>query len=263
MTDTSVTETSTRGLKVIGAGFGRTGTLSTKAALEELGLGPCYHMTEVFSHPEDIAYWEAASRGESVNWHQLFERYQSAVDWPECSFYEEIMKAYPDAKVLLTVRDPQRWYESVISTIYQVSRRDTSSPFASLMYNATPKRIRRIMRILSDVVWEGTFAGKFEDAHYAKMVFTQHIEEVKQRVPPEKLLVYDVKEGWEPLCTFLGVEVPHNKPFPHLNERANFIGTRMRRRQELGTRLALGVSIVAVLLFVLSRLPIVRSKLAA
>lgn len=265
MTVTSGTETSTRGLKVIGAGFGRTGTLSTKEALEELGFDPCYHMTEVFSHPEDIAYWEAASRGESVNWHKLFERYQAAVDWPACDFYEEIMKAYPDAKVLLTVRDPQRWYESVRSTIYQAGRGDPSPFFSSIvssvMQSVIPKQIRQTVHMINAIIWEGTFAGKFEDVQYAKRVFTTHIEEVKQRVPPEKLLVYDVKEGWEPLCAFLGVEVPRDKPFPHLNDRASFAGTRMRMRQrQLALRLALGVSIAAVLLFVLSRLPVVRSK---
>src|SRR3979411_1012948 len=93
------------GLKVIGAGFGRTGTLSLKAALEELGFGPCYHMIEVFSHPDDVAQWEALPRGEPIGLHKLMAGYQAAVDWPTCAFYEELMQAYPDAKVLLTVRD--------------------------------------------------------------------------------------------------------------------------------------------------------------
>ncbi|GAC1631392.1 MAG: hypothetical protein NVS4B11_31660 [Ktedonobacteraceae bacterium] len=265
MTDTSRKETSRGGLKVIGAGFGRTGTSSLKAALEELGFGPCYHMVEVFNNAGDAAYWEAAYRGEFVDWHKLFAKYQAAVDWPECAFYEEIMKAYPDAKVLLTVRDPQRWYESAKNTIYQAVREDTSSPFASMvssiMQNFIPKRVRQTVHMINTIIWEGTFAGKFEDVHYAKTIFTQHNEEVKQRVPPEKLLVYDVKEGWEPLCAFLGVAVPRDKPFPRLNERSSFAGRRRRRQQELGIRIVLGVCIMAVLLFVLSRLPIIRPNL--
>src|SRR5438445_3149273 len=90
------------GLKVIGAGFGRTGTLSLKAALEELGFGPCYHMVEVFNHPEDTAQWEAAARGEPIDWYQLLDGYQATVDWPGCAFYEQLLQAYPDAKVLLS-----------------------------------------------------------------------------------------------------------------------------------------------------------------
>src|SRR5579884_3535914 len=108
-----------KGLKIIGAGFGRTGTLSVKAALEELGFGPCYHMIEVFQHPDHLLQWEAATRGEAIDWRKLLEGYQAAVDWPACSFYKQLMEIYPDAKVLLTVRDPEKWYESVISTIYQ------------------------------------------------------------------------------------------------------------------------------------------------
>ncbi len=120
MADTLATPTGTGGLKIIGAGFGRTGTLSLKVALEELGFGPCYHMLEMFQHPEHIALWEAASKGHPVDWHQVFEEYQATVDWPGCAFYEQFMEAYPDAKVLLTVRDPDKWYESSQATIYRM-----------------------------------------------------------------------------------------------------------------------------------------------
>ena len=200
------------GLKIIGAGFGRTGTLSIKNALEEIGLRPCYHMTELFQKPGASEQWEAIVAGASANWNEVFAGYQATVDWPACTYYKNLMQVYPEAKVLLTVRDPEKWYESVRSTIYIVSRQHLpDSPHAQM---------------LNTLVWEGTFDGKFEDKEYAIAVFLQHIEEVKQHVSPDKLLIYDVKEGWEPLCAFLGVEVPADMPFPRLNDRDTFLSDR-------------------------------------
>lgn len=206
------------GLKVIGAGFGRTGTFSLKIALEELGFCPCYHMLEVLDKPDPTQQWDAIARGATADWNMVFKGYQATVDWPACTFYKELMQAYPDAKVLLTIRDPEKWYESVSSTIYPASRRDPLSLHA---------------RMVNALVWEGTFDSKFEEKDSAIAVFLQHIESVKQQVPPEKLLVYDVKEGWEPLCAFLGVEASPEKPFPHLNDRANFVGNIMAQRRGL------------------------------
>jgi len=204
------TDASWGGLKVIGAGFGRTGTLSTKNALEELGLRPCYHMTELFERPDAAEQWEAIVAGTPADWNTVFTGYQATVDWPACAFYKELMQVYPEAKVLLTVRDPERWYESAINTIYVSSRSHLpQSPHAQM---------------INTLIWQGTFDGKFEDKDYAIAVFHRHSEEVKQHVPPEKLLVYSVKEGWEPLCAFLGVEVPADTPFPMLNDRASFLG---------------------------------------
>src|SRR5205823_4535388 len=112
-----------KGLKIIGAGFGRTGTMSLKVALEELGFSPCYHMIEVFERPADIAVWEGAAVGKPIDWEALFAGYQATVDWPACIFYKELMQVYPDAKVLLTVRNPENWYESANSTIFQMRTR--------------------------------------------------------------------------------------------------------------------------------------------
>src|SRR5262249_33070515 len=106
-------------LDVIGAGFGRTGTLSLKAALEELGFSRCYHMVEVLA-TDDARRWDAAARGEPVDWDRLFEGFRATVDWPACSFYRELLEKYPGAKVILTVRDPDRWYDSARQTIYFV-----------------------------------------------------------------------------------------------------------------------------------------------
>ena len=196
-----------RFVKVIGAGFGRTGTMSLKVALEELGFGPCYHMVEVFEHPEHVSLWEAATRGEPLDWERIFGGYQAAVDWPTAAFYKELMKVYPEAKVLLTIRDPEKWYESTKHTIHTTTEAPDPSP---------------MLRMATKLVWEQTFDGNFEDRRYAMEVFKRHNEEVKKYVPPERLLVYEVKEGWKPLCEFLGVETPEEKPFPHLNDTESF-----------------------------------------
>ena len=225
MIEQSETAIATSGLKIIGAGFGRTGTMSIKTALEELGFGPCYHMREVFEHPEHASFWGAAGRGETVNWQELFTGYQATVDWPSCTFYKELMEVYPDAKVLLTVRDPEKWYESAQSTIFQVVSRK-ASPFSRLLFRLLFPHMPQTVEMMKTLIWEGTFDGKFADKDYAIEVFKQHIEEVKKYVPPEQLLVYNVKEGWEPLCAFLGVEVPGDKPFPHLNDRFSFAARR-------------------------------------
>lgn len=252
MADTLV---GTKGLQVIGAGFGRTGTLSLKTALEELGFGPCYHMTEVFKHLEHFDLWEKALDGEQVEWQDIFANYRATLDWPACSFYQELIQAYPDAKVLLTVRDPEKWYTSVTNTIYRASNQANKSlpsrflqPLVGLFLPFVPK----IGRLGQRMLWRNTFHGKFEDRDYAIAIFNQHIEEVKRTIPPEKLLVYNVKEGWEPLCNFLGVEVPQDKPFPHLNDSQSFAGNRiwqqirarMFRRALLAGAALLGIALV-------------------
>lgn len=193
-------------MKVIGAGFGRTGTFSLKLALEELGLGPCHHMFELFGNPERASLWEAAFRGEQVDWSALLEGFESTTDWPACTFYAQLMEAYPQAKVVLTVRDPEEWYRSVRSTIYGPSRDETPPP------DEEP-----VQRMIRNVLWEGTFGGEVEDKLRALAVYQRHIEEVRDTVPADRLLVFDVREGWEPLCRFLEVEVPDGKPFPHVN----------------------------------------------
>ena len=215
-------------LEVIGAGFGRTGTMSLKVALEELGFGPCYHMSEVFENPEHVEHWEAAREGRA-SWERVFDRYRATVDWPGAAFYEELMERYPDARVILTVRDPEKWYESARSTIYTIQR-VAASPIFSLAALFVPRirHTKRVARMASDLAWEDVFGGRFEDRGYAIEVFERWNEQVKKCVPAERLLVYEVKEGWEPLCDFLGVAVPEDRPFPHLNDAESF--RRMIRR---------------------------------
>src|SRR5918999_717152 len=164
-------------MKVIGAGFGRTGTASLKAALETLGFGPCYHMIEVFRHPEHADFWEAAWRGEPADWNSILGDYEATVDWPACTFHEKLLERHPDAKVLLSVRDPERWYESTRSTVYRLTRMSTRSPlsraglaFLSLFMFGT--FTIRPLQIAEEIVLRGTFEGKFEDKHHAIEVLT-------------------------------------------------------------------------------------------
>lgn len=217
-------------MKVIGAGFGRTGTTSLKAALEMLGFGPSYTLGEVFRNPKHVGFWEAAHRGEKVDWEEFLSGYEVAVDWPACSFYMELMEAFPDAPVILTVRDPASWYESMRSTIYELRRLTTgplpvrvafalSGPFAPGPTGA--------VRLADSIVWEDTFHDRFGERDYTMEIFERHNEEVRRNVPPERLLVFDVREGWAPLCDFLGVEAPEES-FPRLNE------ARQMRRRLLG-----------------------------
>ncbi len=230
------------GLKIIGAGFGRTGTTSLKAALERLGFGTCHHMVEVLKHPQQAPHWLAAARGEAVDWDSLFAGYQSSLDWPSCIFYRELMQLYPDAKVLLTVRDPERWYESVAQTIYPLT---LNTP------RWLPARgLKAVARVGSATAWDGTFHGRFLNRDYAIKIFNDHIEQVKRDVPPERLLVYSVKQGWEPLCEFLGVDTPA-EPFPHLNDRQQM---RTRIRVLKGIRWAARAGVVGAAALAWSRL---------
>ena len=227
-------------LKVIGAGLGRTGTLSLKVALEKLGFDKCYHMTEVIAHPDHVPVWEAAGRGEPVDWEALFRGYRATVDWPGCHFYREFLERYPEAKVILTVRDPERWYDSARQTIYAVR---TAFPRWGM-----PPRMRRLLAMTDRLIWDGVFRGRFEDKTYAIEVFHRHNEEVRRAVPPDRLLVYEVKEGWGPLCASLGVPVPEGEPFPHVNDAEEFRSRirRMSRMVRAVTYSALGFAVLLI-----------------
>lgn len=200
-------------LRIIGAGFGRTGTYSLKTALEQLGFGPTYHMAEVFQHPDHVALWQAAGEGGSIDWERLLDGYQSAVDWPASAFYRELMDLYPDAKVILTVRDPERWHQSGVNTIFPArpwGPEDDVSP-----------EMREHGRMVETIVWNGIFNGSVLDRNHAIDIFNRHNATVQENVPQDRLLVYDVAQGWEPLCAFLGVPVPATE-FPCLNDTKSF-----------------------------------------
>ena len=175
-------------LKVIGAGFGRTGTLSLKAALEELRLGPCYHMIEVNAHPEHDALWLALAKGESSDWRPMLQGYASTVDWPTTYIWKELAAANPQAKIILTLRDPEAWYESAAVTIF--ARMLEFETLRSDPAAVDPTR-RRHMEMINTLIVENTFGGSL-DKDNAIAVFKAHNEEVRRLVPRKRLLVHRV-----------------------------------------------------------------------
>jgi hypothetical protein len=201
-------------VSVIGAGFGRTGTLSTKQALEQLGVGRCYHMSEVFGRPDDVAVWHAAARREPVDWHAFLAEFGATIDWPSCAFYREQMDAFPDAKVLLTVRDAGRWYDSVTNTILEhIAGPRPDDPNMGPWWD-----------MVQAVITQGTFDGDVGRDHMIE-VYERHNAEVQATVPAERLLVFEAAQGWGPLCEFLGVPVP-DEPFPNVNTTEEFQARR-------------------------------------
>lgn len=235
-----------RTVQVIGAGFGRTGTLSLKHALETLGLGRTYHMQEAMRRPSHVRRWlEYADTG-TTDWDALFAGFGAGVDYPVCCVWEQLLAHHPDAKVVLTVRDPGRWWESTSSTVYGFR-----SAFAPWFRRMVPPA-DRFVDMVERLVWTGLFDGRFADREHAIEVYQRHVEHVRTTCPPERLLVYDVADGWEPLCAFLGVAVP-DRPFPHLNDAATT--RRAVATVRWGTRAlpALGAMAVAGIGFASSR----------
>jgi hypothetical protein len=206
-------------MQVIGAGFGRTGTLSLKAALDQLGFGPTFHMLDLIADPSPLPYWRAAVDGQPVDWRAAFQGWGSSVDWPGCAFWEQLLETWPDAKVILTVRDPEAWYASCTNSIYDAyltARRGELRPPEERV-DPSPE----VLTVINDLIWNGSFHGRFADKDYAIAQFHRHNEAVRRRVPSDRLLEWSAPEGWEPLCAFLGVDAPAT-PFPHLNDTAAF-----------------------------------------
>jgi len=232
-------------LKVIGAGFGRTGTMSLYTALNQLGL-PCYHMIEVLKNPANkshLDFWRRVANsppGVQHDWEQVFANYTAAVDNPACCVWRELMDAYPDAKVILTLhpRGAEAWYESTIDTIY----------FSEVMWQFKVLEVltpfgRKFGDMSRKLIWQRSHKGTMPDRAKAIAYYDEHIANVKASVPPERLLVLTVDEGWGPLCGFLGVAQP-GTPFPNVNDRAQI-------KQEIrgimrGAYVMLGISIAAI-----------------
>ncbi len=206
------------GLEIIGAGYGRTGTTSLKQALEYLGYR-CYHMEEVmkqYNH-NHVQHWDDKYSGKPGRpYDEIFERYTATVDFPACSFYRELMEAYPDARVLLSVRDSEGWWKSFLALM------QTSATTRYFFFIRPMRKFYKMVQKLQQYVFNGppnkeTYIRRFE----------AHNEEVQASVPAEKLLVYNVKEGWEPLCTWLDKPVP-DIPFPHSNAGMDDVKAKIR-----------------------------------
>jgi hypothetical protein len=203
-------------MRVIGAGFGRTGTASLKLALEKIGFGPCHHMQEVLKHPDEVPMWERAARGETVDWKAFMGAWGSACDFPSALYYRDLMEAFPDAKVILSTRDAASWYASMAETIVPMFSRFPNRVVLPLLpVVSAPRRTMVGTRVHAEII------DRFEDREHVLAVYEAHVAEVKRVVPAERLLVFEAKQGWAPLCEFLGVPVP-SEPFPRVNDTAEF-----------------------------------------
>jgi hypothetical protein len=208
-------------LRIIGAGLGRTGTMTLKTALCRLGFGPCYHFTEVFAHPRHLHDWAAAANGTPEAWRRPLEGYVATTDWPGVAFWRELVEAYPDAKVILTTRDAARWYESVTSTVFAAMTGEFPETEEKYRRFEAAEQLTAFGR--AGVIGR-SFEGRIDDRDHVIACYERHNSEVRNAVASERLLDYKVSQGWEPLCGFLGVPVP-GEPFPHLNEQASFAST--------------------------------------
>ena len=210
-------------MKLISAGMPRTGTLTQKVAFETLGLAPCFHWVDILGDlPQQVPLWNGAMDG-TTPLPSILEGYQSSSDWPGGFFYKQLIQDYPDAKVLLSVRDPERWEPSFRETIVDMCYGESLIRLLSSARAHVDPRWRRYLEFVDRMFWSEQ--GTFPDGHSPSAMidaFVAHNEEVKRVVPPERLLVWEVTEGWEPLCEFLGVEVP-SQPLPHANDRATFL----------------------------------------
>ena len=180
-----------------------------KIALERLLGAPCYHMVEVIAHPEHVPIWHAAARGQMPDWHELLAGYAAAVDWPAASFWPELSEAFPDAVVLLSVRDAQSWWESANETIF----------------TAIPRSSRTEWRHMIAELFARRFTAAIKDQAAAIAAFDRHYARVRERVPPHRLVEWKPADGWAPLCAALDLPVP-DEAFPHRNTTAEFNSRR-------------------------------------
>jgi hypothetical protein len=199
-------------LSVIGAGLGRTGTMSLKLALEQLGQGPTHHMFEVIRNPPHALFWASAFDGEKVDWDEGLKGFGSSCDWPSAHFWKQMSEHWPNAKVVLTVRDAEKWFASTQETIFQ-----GEGPAAI--------PIPPVATMMRKMIAAAGLEGRLHDRDGAIAVFEAHNARVRATCPPERLLVYEVSQGWEPLCAHLGVPVP-DAPFPRANSTEEFKARR-------------------------------------
>ncbi len=210
-------------LQIIGSGVGRTGTHSLKLALEQLGFSKCFHMAELFQHPEKIIYFQKAEHGEAVDWDTLFEGYKSAVDYPVARYYKQLIAAYPQAKIIHTIRDAESWYQSAMETIFWASKPSAGRIFSLLIkmpFNSVVRKRFPVLKYNGEMV-DNIFGKNLKDKQEVIKRYNAINEETLNYIPKDRSLVYDIKTGWEPLCNFLNVPIPAT-PFPRSNTKEGF-----------------------------------------
>lgn len=211
-------------LKVLGVGAPRTGTSSLKVALQMLGFGGCAHMQELFGNPVKTAQWVEFFETGKVDFDDLFDGYQSSTDFPGCLLYAELTERYPDLKFILTLRDPEEWYESILRTIYAaVPHTPEDKEVMRLKGEAHPKfkSIGAALSLVEVYLFQRHYAGEFLDKEATIARYLAFQNELRTRVPAQNMLEFKIGDGWEPLCQFLGVPVP-DEPFPFKNKRKDF-----------------------------------------
>lgn len=201
-------------LSIIGAGFGRTGTSSMKQALELLGVGPCHHMSEVLSLDDQRTKWKAIANGTKPDWDDVFANYNASVDWPSSHYWRDLAEHFPNAKILLTVRSSESWYTSMTNTIFKVLKEENEPDGVG-----------------TRIITEATFGGILDDKDHAIAIFEKNTSDVKAAISKDRLLVYSVGDGWEPLCQFLNLPVP-SEPFPRSNSSEEFNQSIQARREQ-------------------------------
>jgi hypothetical protein len=209
-------------MKMIGVGFGRTGTMSLKAALEELGAGPCFHMIDLIMGEEkerDLAHWVRIADGEPVDWHEVFEPWESTVDWPAASRWREIVAAFPEAPVLLNVRDFDGFYKSCENTILAIKEAAMAGDLPEDANREGPAP--ELWEAIEKLIWQGDFQGNFKDKEATRKLYFERIETIRSEVPAERLVYWELGDGWGPLAEALGVDEP-DTPFPHLHDTNEF-----------------------------------------
>jgi hypothetical protein len=209
-------------MKLIGAGLPRTATTTQKVALEMLGVGPCYHMRDLLMNMDHVPLWDEACEGRGP-WDTLFDGYESTVDWPAAFFWRELIEVYPDAKVLLSVRDHESWERSMRDTVWDIYFGHSLMHHLSRARYQVDPEWRAWIDLMTRMTWagKGAFAGAYAERQQLMDAAERWNAEVTRVVPAERLLVWEPKDGWEPLCEFLGVDVP-GEPLPNVNDTEAF-----------------------------------------
>ena len=210
-------------VQVIGAGMGRTSTMSLKSALEMLGLTPCHHMMEMRNVPHTADGWRRAALGEDVDFAALLEGYKASCDWPSSAFWKPLSERFPDAKIILTERPEEKWWASIKQTIFV----SITSPREEGV--APERRAQRDM--VEEVILNKTFGGNVVDKDHVLSIYRALNAAVKASIPPDQLLVFDGADGWEPLCAFLDLPIP-SEPYPNTNSTAEFQARHCERQRQ-------------------------------
>jgi hypothetical protein len=211
-------------LLVLAAGMPRTGTTSLKTALQQLGFGPCMHMEDLFQDGWRTDMWQQIFLHGQTDFSTLFSGYQSTTDFPACLLYDRLLMEFPDLKIIVNYRDPNTWYESMLRTVYPAAMQiETQSDRLKEKARSVPgfEAVVKGLRLVHTHLLQGYFAGNFLDEESTKARYREHYHRLNDVLPGAQFINYGVEQGWDPLCTFLGVPMPGGA-FPHKNTRANF-----------------------------------------